>query len=85
MAANPNQKTTAMVRMQLLVPPDLKAEIEAFGSANGLSANEAMRVLTRRGLSVSGSTVSAAHLAEELSFRVRDMERKLLALTSKDE
>ena len=43
-----------MARMQLLLPPDLKAEIEQFAEEQGLSANEAIRVLSRRGLNASG-------------------------------
>ena len=42
-----------MARMQVLLPPELKAEIERFAEEQGLSANEAIRVLSRRGLSTT--------------------------------
>jgi hypothetical protein len=63
--------------MQLLLPPDLKAEIERFAEEQGLSANEAIRVLSRRGLNASGKAPPASVLVEELGYRVRDLEQRL--------
>lgn len=66
-----------MIRMQVLLPSDLKAEIERFAEEQGLSANEAIRVLTRRGLSISGQAQPVSVLVEELGYRVRDLEQRL--------
>jgi hypothetical protein len=66
-----------MIRMQVLLPADLKAEIERFAEDQGLSANEAIRVLSRRGLSISGQAPPVSVLVEELGYRVRDLEQKL--------
>ena len=66
-----------MIRMQVLLPPDLKAEIERFAEEQGLSANEAIRVLSRRGLSISGQAQPVSVLVEELGYRVRDLEQRL--------
>jgi hypothetical protein len=66
-----------MARMQLLLPPDLKAEIERFAREQGLSANEAIRVLSRRGLDVSGQAAPVSVLVDELGYRVRDLEQRL--------
>lgn len=68
---------TPMARMQLLLPPDLKAEIEEFAEEHGVSANEAVRLLSRRGLDASGKTQPVEALLDELSYRVRDMEQRL--------
>ena len=66
-----------MARMQLLLPPDLKAEIEQFAEEQGLSANEAIRVLSRRGLNASGKAPPVSTLLEELGYRLRDLEQRL--------
>lgn len=66
-----------MARMQLLLPPELKAEIEGFADEQGLSLNEAVRVLSRRGLNASGQAPSASTLVEELGYRVRDLEQQV--------
>ncbi|WP_295393265.1 hypothetical protein [uncultured Thiodictyon sp.] len=66
-----------MARMQLLLPADLKAEVERFAEDQGLSANEAIRLLSRRGLSASGQTPPVSVLVEELGYRVRDLEQRL--------
>lgn len=66
-----------MARMQLLLPPDLKAEIERFAKEQGLSANEAIRLLSRRGLNASGKAPPVSVLVEELGYRVRDLEQRL--------
>ena len=66
-----------MARMQVLLPPELKAEIEHFAAEQGLSANQAIRVLSRRGLSVSGQAQPVSVLIEELGYRVRDLEQRL--------
>ena len=66
-----------MARMQLLLPPDLKTEIEQFAEEQGLSANEAIRVLSRRGLNASGKAPPVSTLLEELGYRVRDLEQRL--------
>ncbi|MBK5938063.1 hypothetical protein [Halochromatium roseum] len=66
-----------MARMQLLLPPELKAEIEQFAEEQGLSANEAIRLLSRRGLSASGKTAPVDVLLEELGYRIRDLEQRL--------
>lgn len=63
-----------MARVQLLLPPDLKAEIEAYGEQRGISMNEAMRVLCRLALSQSQTPGSVTDLAELLLGRVRDLE-----------
>ena len=51
-----------MARMQLLLPSDLKGEIEQFAEEQGLSANEAIRVLSRRGLNASGKAPPVSNL-----------------------
>ncbi|MGB5832540.1 MAG: hypothetical protein WBG92_11190 [Thiohalocapsa sp.] len=66
-----------MARVQLLLPPELKTEIEQFAEEQGMSANEAIRLLTRRGLSASGKATPVETLLEELGYRVRDMEQRL--------
>ena len=66
-----------MARMQLLLPPDLKAEIEQFAEEQGLSANEAIRVLSRRGLNASGKAPPVSTLLEELGYRLRDLVQRL--------
>jgi hypothetical protein len=66
-----------MARMQLLLPQDLKTEIEHFAKEQGLSANEAIRVLSRRGLNASGKAPPVSVLVEELGYRVRDLEQRL--------
>jgi hypothetical protein len=66
-----------MARMQLLLPPELKAEIEEFAEEQGLSANEAVRLLSRRGLNASGKAPPVESLLEELGYRVRDLEQRL--------
>ena len=66
-----------MARMQLLLPPDLKAEIEEFAEEHGVSANEAVRLLSRRGLDASGKAQPVEALLDELTYRVRDMEQRL--------
>jgi len=66
-----------MARMQLLLPPELKTEIEQFAEEQGMSANEAIRLLARRGLSASGKAIPVETLLEELGYRVRDMEQRL--------
>jgi hypothetical protein len=66
-----------MARMQLLLPPDLKSAIEQFAEEHGVSANEAVRLLSRRGLDASGKTQPVEALLDELSYRVRDMEQRL--------
>lgn len=66
-----------MARMQLLLPSDLKAEIEQFAEEQGLSANEAIRLLSRRGLSASGKPAPVGALLEELGYRVRDLEQRV--------
>jgi antitoxin component of RelBE/YafQ-DinJ toxin-antitoxin module len=66
-----------MARMQLLLPPELKTEIEQFAEEQGMSANEAIRLLARRGLSASGKAAPVETLLEELGYRVRDMEQRL--------
>jgi hypothetical protein len=67
----------AMIRMQVLLPPGLKAEIERFAEDQGLSANEAIRILSRRGLSISGQAQPVSVLVDELGYRVRDLEQRL--------
>jgi metal-responsive CopG/Arc/MetJ family transcriptional regulator len=66
-----------MARMQVLLPQDLKAEIELFAKEQGVSANEAIRVLSRRGLTASGKVAPVSFLVEELGYRVRDLEQRL--------
>jgi len=66
-----------MARMQLLLPPDLKAEIEEFAKEHRVSANEAVRLLSRRGLDASGKAQPVEALLDELTHRVRDMEQRL--------
>jgi len=66
-----------MARMQLLLPSDLKGEIEQFAEEQGLSANEAIRVLSRRGLNASGKVPPVSNLVEELGYRIRDLEQRL--------
>ena len=51
-----------MARMQLLLPPDLKAETDRFARELYLSANEAIPVSV---------------LVDELGYRVRDLEQRL--------
>ena len=65
-----------MIRMQLLVSADLKQDIEAFAVKHSLSANEAMRLLTRRGLEVSGQPRTASQLLTEMGFLIRDLEAR---------
>jgi len=67
----------AMARMQLLLPHELKAEIEAFAAQHGVSANEALRLLTRRGLDASGNLPPVSALVDELGQRVRELEQRL--------
>jgi hypothetical protein len=72
-----------MARMQLLLPPELKTEIEAFAAAHGVSANEAIRLLTRRGLDASGHLPPVSALVEELGQRVRELEQRLARLENR--
>ena len=39
-----------MDRVQLLLAPELKADLQRFAESRGISLNEAIRVLCRRGL-----------------------------------
>lgn len=60
-----------MARMQLLLPHELKADVdkadvERFAAGQGISANEAIRLLCRRGLDVSGQAPPVSALVEEL-------------------
>ena len=66
-----------MARMQLLLPHELKADVERFAEGQGVSANEAIRVLCRRGLEASGQAPPVSVLVEELGYRVRDLEKRL--------
>ncbi|WP_295452761.1 hypothetical protein [uncultured Thiodictyon sp.] len=61
------------VRMQLLIPQSLKSDVEAFADQHNMSANEAMRILVRRGMTVEGERFSAVHLLDEFSFQVREL------------
>ena len=69
-----------MARMQLLLPPELKAEIESFAGERGISANEAIRVLTRLGLDASGNQPPVSALVDHLGLRVRELESRLATL-----
>ncbi len=73
-----------MARMQLLLPRDLKADIERFAGGQGISANEAIRVLCRRGLDASGRAPPLSVLVEELGYRVHDLEKRLAAQEGAD-
>jgi hypothetical protein len=66
-----------MDRVQLLLAPELKVEIQRFADARGISLNEAIRVLCRRGLNASEKAEPVSALVEELGHRVRDLEQRL--------
>jgi hypothetical protein len=66
-----------MDRVQLLLAPELKADIQRFADARGISLNEAIRVLCRRGLNASEKAEPVSALVEELGHRVRDLEQRL--------
>ena len=66
-----------MDRVQLLLASELKADIHRFAEARGISLNEAIRVLCRRGLNASEKAEPVSALVEELGHRVRDLEQRL--------
>ena len=66
-----------MDRVQLLLAPELKADIQRFAESRGISLNEAIRVLCRRGLNASEKAEPVSALVEELGHRVRDLEQRL--------
>lgn len=64
---------TPMNRMQLLLPPALKAQLATYAEKRGLSNNEAARILIQHGLGLSSES-SASQLAGALLERVRALE-----------
>ena len=76
MATKPKTANENMIRMQLLVSQHLKEDVEAFATEHDMSANEAMRILVRRGLAASGKPFTASQLLEEFTHLVRDLEAR---------
>ena len=70
------EKVQPMARLQLLVPDDLKADIEIFAEDHGMSVNEAARILVRRGLAASDQDFTASALIDEFTHIVRDLEAR---------
>jgi len=65
-----------MARLQLLVPDELKAEIEAFAREHSMSVNEAARVLVWRGLAASDKDFTASALLDEFAHIIKDLEKR---------
>lgn len=70
---------TSMARLQLLVPPELKDDIETWAGRQNMSVNEAMRVLVRRGLAASAVPLSASGMVDDLGHLVRALEATVAA------
>lgn len=70
------EKPPPMARMQLLVPDELKTAIEIFANDHGMSANEAARILLRRGLAASGQNFTAGALLDQLTHIIRNLEAR---------
>ena len=66
-----------MARMQLPLPQELKADIERFDAGQGISANEAIRLLCRRGLAACGQAPPVSVVVVAVGHRVRELERRL--------
>jgi hypothetical protein len=74
---------STMARIQLLMPHELKADVESYAQARGLALNEALRVLVQLGLAQQRDTAgSATALAEALLARVTQLEAEARARTS---